>query len=105
MYATGIVLCTVLPLIIFHPMQLFYFESSMKMKIGCTALIYDKVGFLFLYFPYRLVLVLHCGDYGDTKDSLGNLNCSPFVSSSDFEVVIVNNNGRIERESYKSRLE
>lgn len=43
LYSTGIVLTTLLPLFLFHPMQLFYFESSMKMKVACTALIYEKI--------------------------------------------------------------
>lgn len=43
LYASGIVLTTLLPLFIFHPMQLFYFETSMKIKVACTSLIYEKI--------------------------------------------------------------
>lgn len=43
LYATGIVLSTLMPLFLFHPMQLFYFETSMKIKVACTALIYEKI--------------------------------------------------------------
>lgn len=43
LYATGIVLSTLLPLFLFHPMQLMYFETSMKIKVACTALIYEKI--------------------------------------------------------------
>lgn len=42
-YATGIVLTTLLPLFLFHPMQLLYFETSMKIKVACTSLIYEKI--------------------------------------------------------------
>lgn len=43
LYATGIVVSTLMPLFLFHPMQLFYFETSMKIKVVCTALIYEKI--------------------------------------------------------------
>ncbi|XP_049547987.1 ATP-binding cassette sub-family C member 4-like [Anopheles darlingi] len=42
-YAIGIVLTVVVPLAIFHSYQLFLLKVGMKIRIGCCALIYNKV--------------------------------------------------------------
>lgn len=42
-YASGIVLCSLIPVITFHPFIYYIMESGMKIRIGCSRLIYDKV--------------------------------------------------------------
>lgn len=43
MYASGIVLCALIPVLTFHPFIYYIMESGMKIRIGCSRLIYDKV--------------------------------------------------------------
>lgn len=42
-YGTGIVLTSFLPVIMFHPFIYYSMEIAMKMRIGSSRLIYDKV--------------------------------------------------------------
>jgi hypothetical protein len=42
-YATGIVLCSLLPVLTFHPFIYYIFEVGMKLRVGCSRLVYDKV--------------------------------------------------------------
>lgn len=43
LYACGIVLCSLVPVITFTPFIFYIMEMSMKLRIGCSRLIYDKV--------------------------------------------------------------
>lgn len=47
-YASGIVLCSLIPVITFHPYIFYIFETAMKIRVGCTRLVYDKVS-MFCY--------------------------------------------------------
>lgn len=42
-YAAGLFLCSLLPVIIDHHCMFFISRRVLRMKVGCTALIYDKV--------------------------------------------------------------
>lgn len=42
-YALGITISTAIPSVFFHPFILYIFQFGMKMRIGCSALIYKKV--------------------------------------------------------------
>ena len=50
-YATGIVLCSLVPVLTFHPFIYYIFEVGMKLRVGCSRLVYDKVG-------YSLVIII-----------------------------------------------
>lgn len=43
LYASGIVLCSLIPVLTFHPYIYYIFEIGMKIRIGCSRLVYDKV--------------------------------------------------------------
>lgn len=43
LFATGVVLTTLLPIIIFHPFIFFVFQCAMKVRVACCSLIYEKV--------------------------------------------------------------
>lgn len=45
MYAGGIVVCSLIPVMTFHPYIYYIFEIGMKIRIGCSRLVYDKVKF------------------------------------------------------------
>lgn len=42
-YASGIVVCSLIPVITFHPFIYYIMEHGMMIRIGCSRLIYDKV--------------------------------------------------------------
>lgn len=42
-YASGIVVCSLIPVLTFHPFIYYIFEVGMKIRIGSTRLVYDKV--------------------------------------------------------------
>lgn len=41
-YAAGVIICALIPVITFHPFILFIFQIGMKLRIGCSCLIYNK---------------------------------------------------------------
>lgn len=41
--ATGLALTLVIPILLFHPFNLYLFEQGMKLRISCCSLIYKKV--------------------------------------------------------------
>lgn len=43
LYALGIVMCSLIPVLTFHPYIYFIFETAMKIRIGSSRLVYDKV--------------------------------------------------------------
>jgi len=43
LYGSGIVVCSLIPVLTFHPFIFFMFETGMKLRIGCSGLIYEKV--------------------------------------------------------------
>lgn len=47
-YASGIVLCSLIPVLTFHPFIYYIFEVAMKIRIGSSGLVYQKVFLLFL---------------------------------------------------------
>lgn len=47
-YASGIVLCSLISVISFHPFIYYIFEIGMKFRVGCSRLVYDKVSWYFL---------------------------------------------------------
>jgi ATP-binding cassette, subfamily C (CFTR/MRP), member 4 len=49
MYAGAIVLCSLIPVLTFNPFIHFIFEVGMKLRVGCSRLIYDKVSLHFLF--------------------------------------------------------
>jgi hypothetical protein len=53
LYASGIVLCSLIPVLTFHPYIYFVFEVAMKIRIGSTRLVYDKVS-LFNFMLFKL---------------------------------------------------
>jgi ATP-binding cassette, subfamily C (CFTR/MRP), member 4 len=46
--ATGLSLSLIITVLVFHPAQLYYAQSSLKMKIACCSLICKKVHFIHL---------------------------------------------------------
>ena len=47
-YAIGVAVCSLIPVITFHPFILYIIEVGMKIKLGSQALIYQKVIFYYL---------------------------------------------------------
>lgn len=43
MYATGIVMGSLIPVLTFHPFMYYIMEHGMKIRIGSSRLVYDKV--------------------------------------------------------------
>uniref|UniRef100_A0A1B0EXV1 Uncharacterized protein n=1 Tax=Phlebotomus papatasi TaxID=29031 RepID=A0A1B0EXV1_PHLPP len=43
MYAVGIILSSLIPVVIFHPFILYIFQHGMKIRVGTCALMYKKV--------------------------------------------------------------
>jgi ATP-binding cassette, subfamily C (CFTR/MRP), member 4 len=43
LYGAGMILCSLIPVIAYHPFSFYSMETAMKVKIGLTRLIYDKV--------------------------------------------------------------
>lgn len=43
LYAAGIIICSLLPVLAFHPFILYIFQIGMKARIGASALLYKKV--------------------------------------------------------------
>jgi ATP-binding cassette, subfamily C (CFTR/MRP), member 4 len=43
LYASGIVLCSLIPVITFHPFIYYIMETGLKIRIGASRLVYDKV--------------------------------------------------------------
>ncbi|XP_055588089.1 ATP-binding cassette sub-family C member 4-like [Uranotaenia lowii] len=41
-FAAGVIICSLIPVLTFHPFILFIFEIGMKARIGCSCLIYNK---------------------------------------------------------------
>lgn len=54
-YATGIVLCSLLPVLTFHPFIYYAFEIAMKLRIGCSRLVYDKVNIKLFFYTMRII--------------------------------------------------
>lgn len=42
-YASGIIFCSLVPVLTFHPFIYYIFEVGMKLRIGSSRLVYDKV--------------------------------------------------------------
>lgn len=47
LYASGIVLCSLIPVLTFHPFIYYIFEVGMKIRVGSSRLAYDKVSELY----------------------------------------------------------
>lgn len=43
LYASGIVICSLIPVLTFHPFIYYIFEVGMKLRVGASRLVYDKV--------------------------------------------------------------
>lgn len=43
LYATGIIICSLIPVLTFHPFIYYIFEVGMMIRIGSSRLVYDKV--------------------------------------------------------------
>lgn len=43
LYATGIVLCSLISITVFHPFILYAFQLGMRVRLTCCSLIYKKV--------------------------------------------------------------
>ncbi|XP_062563883.1 ATP-binding cassette sub-family C member 4-like [Armigeres subalbatus] len=41
-YAAGVIVCALIPVVTFHPFILYIFQIGMKLRIGCSCLIYNK---------------------------------------------------------------
>ncbi|EDS30176.1 multidrug resistance-associated protein 1 [Culex quinquefasciatus] len=41
-YAAGIIVCSLIPVLTFHPFILFIFEIGLKLRVGASCLIYNK---------------------------------------------------------------
>lgn len=46
LFATGLALSLIIIVLVFHPAQLFYFQSSLKLRVASCCLIYNKVLFM-----------------------------------------------------------
>lgn len=42
-YAAGIVLCSLVPVVIFHHFILYIYQIGMKIRVACCSLLYKKV--------------------------------------------------------------
>uniref|UniRef100_A0A336M188 CSON010264 protein n=1 Tax=Culicoides sonorensis TaxID=179676 RepID=A0A336M188_CULSO len=42
-YATGIVICSLIPVLTFHPFIMFIFQVGLKLRVACCCLIYEKI--------------------------------------------------------------
>lgn len=42
-YATGIVVFSIIPVLVFHPFIFYIFQMGIKIRVGCSSLIYKKV--------------------------------------------------------------
>lgn len=52
-YAFGIVLCSLIPVLVFHPFFLYVFTIGLRIRIGCCSLLYKKVrAFSFKYLQH-----------------------------------------------------
>lgn len=45
LYAAAIVMCSLIPVLTFNPFIHYIFEIGMKLRVGCSRLVYDKVRF------------------------------------------------------------
>lgn len=45
-YATGMIMCSLIPIATYHPFYFYSMETAKKIKIGLTRLVYDKVSFM-----------------------------------------------------------
>lgn len=43
LYATGLAVSLIIIVLVFHPAQFYYFQSSLKLRVACCSLIYNKV--------------------------------------------------------------
>lgn len=48
LFATGIAALQIVLVLVFHPTQLFFFESALKLRVASCSLIYKKVKVLLL---------------------------------------------------------
>jgi ATP-binding cassette, subfamily C (CFTR/MRP), member 4 len=59
-YASGIVLCPLVSVITFHPFIYYIMQVGMKIRIGCSGLIYSKVSLCqpskFIFIPSLFVV-------------------------------------------------
>lgn len=46
LFATGLALSLIMTVLVFHPAQLYYFQSSLKLRVASCSLIYDKVCYI-----------------------------------------------------------
>lgn len=46
LFATGLALTLIMIVLVFHPAQLYYFQSALKLRVACCSLIYSKVNVL-----------------------------------------------------------
>lgn len=72
-YAAGIVLCSLLPVIIFHHYILYIFQIGMKVRVACCSLLYKKVKVAFENYGRNMMSRYHlwiikfnsCGKHPD----------------------------------------
>lgn len=57
LYAVGIVACSLIPVLTFHPFMYFIMEQGMKLRIGSSRLVYDKVSNLSISFNLLGILI------------------------------------------------
>lgn len=43
LFATGLAVSLIVIVLVFHPAQLYYFHTSVKLRVACCSLIYEKV--------------------------------------------------------------
>lgn len=43
LYAFGIIICSIIPVMVFHPYQLYMLQLGMKIRLACCSLLYEKV--------------------------------------------------------------
>lgn len=43
LYAAGIIFCSLIPVLTFHPFILHIYEKGTQMRLACTGLLYKKV--------------------------------------------------------------
>lgn len=60
LYASGIVICSLVPVLTFHPYIFFIFETAMKIRVGCSRLVYDKVSWRTLQKKEIFFLFFYC---------------------------------------------
>lgn len=66
-FAAGTILCSFLPVLVFHPFFLYVLNIGQRIRIACCSLLYHKV-------QYNFILCINKFYWGNTKFSLQSMS-------------------------------